>query len=283
MEEKSHRGTTPDRTRSHVRTASSYGSWVYSTNLAVNGTFVIPLNERWDNSSIRLQATDEDPPLSKIHAALWADPESNVLYRWGGERPFKERAEEEDRNLLQFTPDDEGGGTWSTVEPEDQDEFDDIYQALAGGSAVCGGYGIVVGGLVNECSDWRIDTSNPIRGMATYEFATKTWANRSIADISPEYGTAWFGQSVCATGFPTNALLVTLGGNEGATSYLSSRTQRKFEDIQFYDPVEDKWYTYTSPSTVVPPPRDFYCAVGARSKNSYEMCVALDTAKEPSS
>ncbi|KAI9159069.1 Kelch repeat-containing protein [Paramyrothecium foliicola] len=243
-----------------------------------NGTYSIPLNIPWDNSSIRFNHVNEDWPLSKNHAVLWVDFVSRVIYRWGGE-VGEGVATANDTALLRFTPDNRGGGAWSTTSPANPEVFDDIHQVAAPGSAVCGGFGIAAGGVGNPRADTRFTSTLPVPGMATYELETSNWSNKSITPMSPTYGNFFLGQAVCVTGFARNSLLITLGGNESPRHTIGQpggdRIMHAFGNITIYDPAADEWYWQQTSGTGedIPPPRDFFCAVGVQGPDSYEIFV----------
>ncbi|KFA62972.1 hypothetical protein S40285_09162, partial [Stachybotrys chlorohalonatus IBT 40285] len=135
-----------------------------------------------------------------------------------------------------LTPNGHGGGTWSTSLPANRETYEGIYRAVAGAGAVCGGYGIFIGGLGARSSDVTFET-------------------------------------VCVTGFPTEALLVSVGGNEGPQAAVQYRSMFNFGDITFYDVANNTWHVQPSPSPSTPPRRDFFCAVGVRSSDTYDIFI----------
>jgi hypothetical protein len=242
--------------------------------LAVTSTQTIRLDKSWSNETVEINIIQKrDPPIAKI-PVLWADEESNTLYRWGGRRPGDGKTTQKEATLWAFTPDGEGGGSWSSQPPSNPSTFEDIIVGSAGAYAVCGRTGIVAGGLAFDATDIRLDDNiTPLPGLLTYDFGTKAWANESTVPINSPDGTFIVSSGVCVPQLVSDPLFLILGGSDTSPVTIEESELRSFRNITFFNPTTSTWHWQEAKGDV-PSGRDQTCAVGAQGQNgTYEMYV----------
>lgn len=247
-----------------------------TASLTMNTTMSIPLTQSWTNESIEFTQTEHSDPGSVNSFALWADPDANRLYRWGGSMARNADMSEDDVRLWAFAAGDDGTGTWGTQAPFDQETFDELVGAMGGASTSCNGKGYYIGGLGRSSTDPSFESVSqdgiPVPGILSYNFERRQWRNDSTVTMNPAYGEIINANAHCATGFDNNdgSLVFLVGGARTAPDDASQTVPNSMTNISFFNPDNHRWYAQ---STTGDPPdaREHFCIAGARGSESYEM------------
>jgi hypothetical protein len=245
---------------------SKHNPYSPSAFATVNITESIPLSQSWTNASVTFKSIDKTAPDTKTEA-LWVDLDSQTLYAWGGEGPYGNTTGADNIKLWAFSSDNEGGGSWAAVIPDNPAVFDFLLRGTVGLAATCNGVGFLLGGVATPASDARVSGTVPLPGLLTYDMKSSTWAN--VSATSP-YATAQSGQAECLP-FGPNGLIMFLGGAYSSVADDNALAPVPFNNLTFYDPVTNEWFWQLTGGDV-PDGRSSFCSVGLTGPNgTFEM------------
>ncbi|KAF5679866.1 kelch repeat [Fusarium denticulatum] len=122
--------------------------------LSVSLTLSIPLDESWTNDIVTFTESERGPSPYLEQPALWVDEERTMLYSWGGQGSYKNISSAGDHHLYAFEADD-GKGSGSIHDPDDDTLFSSLYRTVRGAYASCHGVGYHLGGYGERRTDER--------------------------------------------------------------------------------------------------------------------------------
>ncbi|KAI7759045.1 hypothetical protein LZL87_010040 [Fusarium oxysporum] len=245
-----------------------------SRSTAVSLTLSIPLDESWTNDTVVFMESEKGPAPYLKQPALWIDEERSVIYSWGGQGSYKNTSAAGDHHLYAFEADD-GKGSWSTHDPEDDTLFSSLYRTVRGAYTTCHGVGYYLGGYGESRTDERFTDGSyverPLDGLLTYNFTTEKWTNESTKAL--DYAT-WSGRATCIPSIGASGLLVFMGGAKvKMPAFRNASEPVSFTNITIFDPSSKAWY-YQRTSGVSPDPRIDFCSMGVQGQNNtYEIFI----------
>lgn len=179
---------------------------------------------------------------------------------------------EENNFLWKFTPDNLGGGSWSTVTPANKADFDSLTLNTRGAATFCpeeelgfliGGFGTSSTDLRFQGVDWPTSVSTP--GMLRFDAKASIWSNESTTALSSPLGAFRTGEAICVSGMSPSSVVFALGGQSEGNNFNS------FTNITFYHTKSKAWLWQTATGDI-PLNRELFCAVGFKGRNgTYEM------------
>ncbi|KAF4502602.1 kelch repeat [Fusarium agapanthi] len=197
-----------------------------------------------------------------------------MIYSWGGQGSYKNTSSAGDHHLYAFEADD-GKGSWSIHDPDDDTLFSSLYRSVRGAYTTCHGVGYHLGGYGERRTDERFTdgtyVERPLDGLLTYNMATQKWTNESTKAL--EYAT-WSGRATCIPSIGSSGLLVFMGGAKvKMPAFRNVSEPVSFTNITLYDPSSKEWY-YQQTSGVSPDPRVDFCSVGVQGpNNTYDIYI----------
>lgn len=168
--------------------------------------------------------------------------------------------------LWAFTPDDLGSGSWAPSSPANPTIFNTLLRGTNGASTSCNRVGFYLGGKATSISDARVSSDVALPGLLTYDMSTSTWNNRTAP---APYNTFQDGKAVCLP-FGPNGLVMFLGGGYGLTSNADRFFPILFDNVTFYDEVENRWFWQMTTGSI-PDNRSQFCVVGVEGNGTFEM------------
>ncbi|KAF5684575.1 kelch repeat protein [Fusarium circinatum] len=239
-----------------------------SRSTAVSLTLSIPLDESWTNDTVAFTQSEKGPSPYLKQPALWVDEERSMIYSWGGQGSYKNTSAAGDHHLYAFEADD-GKGSWSIHDPDDDTLFSSLYRSVRGAYTTCHGVGYHLGGYGERRTDKRFTDGSyverPLDGLLTYNMTTQKWTNESTKAL--DYAT-WSGRATCIPSIGSSGLLIFMGGAKVKTpSFRNESEPVSFTNITIFDPSSKEWY-YQQISGVSPDPRVDFCSVGVQGRNN---------------
>ncbi|OLN87990.1 Kelch repeat-containing protein-like protein 1 [Colletotrichum chlorophyti] len=237
---------------------------------AVNSTLSIDMSASWSSSSVAIQQIPKTPkPMDE--QAIWTNEATNSFYIWGGHSPFG--AKLDDPALWKFEADGKGGGAWSKEVPANPTLFSELRRNEDGAFVTAKDTAFWFGG---SSSGWTSPNpyTQPVPGILSYNFTTKTWANETTNAFS-KFGTMIGGRAVYVPTFGPNGLITLLGGNTWnlMPDQKSPIGWMDFSNLTFFDPITRDWFWQNTTGNA-PTPRSSPCTVGVQGKNgTYEIFV----------
>ena len=203
---------------------------------------------------------------------LWKVEDEDELWIWGG-RTIREIDQDdiEKDEMWRFEADGEGGGRWSSKDPVESDELDDMYLPYRAAFASYKNTGFAFGGEAVEDSDPDVDDDDllPVTDMVTFDFESREFQSSPMPDNSSLIGAT----AEYIPGVGPNGLILLLGGyrHNASTSPRPPEDAISFGNLTFLDPESKEWYWQTTTGDA-PRPRMHHCSVGVKSEqDSYEM------------
>ncbi|SPO00310.1 uncharacterized protein DNG_03155 [Cephalotrichum gorgonifer] len=223
------------------------------------------MSRSWSSSTVSIRTIPKPAPKLVLES-IWPDAGGNSFYIWGG---HSNQGEENDllttESVWRFVADGEGGGSWGTEIPKNRDVYEKFHLSEGGAYTTAHNTGFNIGGMASGWTQkYRADTQ-PISGVASYNFTRGTWSNDSASDVSA-FGTLVGGTAEFVPGFGDNGVILVLGG----ASYpllagdQPPGAQRDFRNITLFDPITKVWYWQLTTGSA-PTPRQRFCSVGAES------------------
>ncbi|KAF5592367.1 kelch repeat [Fusarium pseudocircinatum] len=245
-----------------------------SRSTAVSLTLSIPLDESWTNDTVAFTESEKGPSPYLKQPALWVDEERLILYSWGGQGSYRNTSSAGDHHLYAFEADD-GKGSWSIHDPEDDTLFSSLYRTVRGAYASCHGVGYHLGGYGERRTDERFTDGSyverPLDGLLTYNMTTQKWTNESTKALN--YAT-WSGRATCIPSIGSSGLSIFMGGAKVKMPAFRNESEPvSFANITMFDPSSKMWY-YQQTSGVSPDPRVDFCSVGVQGpNNTYDIYI----------
>jgi hypothetical protein len=140
----------------------------------VNETLSISLGDSWTNTSAQFNVIPKPAPVLTL-AALWEDAAQNAFYMWGGARPGKNITR--DKNVWKLRGEGLGGGSWSTLDPANGENFSKIVRTYAASYTACHGTGFYLSGFMEDwiTNDDRYGKLEPGAQIPTPGLLTCKW------------------------------------------------------------------------------------------------------------
>ncbi|KAG4273344.1 kelch repeat protein [Fusarium proliferatum] len=245
-----------------------------SRSTAVSLTLSLPLDESWTNDTVVFTESEKGPSPYLKQPALWVDEERSAIYSWGGQGSYKNTSSAGDHHLYAFEADD-GKGSWSIHDPEDDTLFSSLYRTVRGAYTSCHGVGYHLGGYGERRTDERFTDGSyverPLDGLLTYNMTTQRWANESTKAL--DYAT-WSGRATCIPSIGSSGLLIFMGGAKvKMPAFRNASEPVSFANITIFDPSSKEWY-YQQTSGISPDPRVDFCSVGVQGpNNTYDIYI----------
>ncbi|PNP73543.1 hypothetical protein FNYG_13137 [Fusarium nygamai] len=245
-----------------------------SRSTAVSLTLSIPLDESWTNDTVAFTESEKGPSPYLKQPSLWVDEERSMIYSWGGQGSYKNTSSAGDHHLYAFEADD-GKGSWSIHDPEDDTLFSSLYRTVRGAYTTCHGVGYHLGGYGERRTDERFTDGSyverPLDGLLTYNMTNQKWTNESTKAL--DYAT-WSGRATCIPSIGSSGLLIFMGGAKVKTPAFRNISEPvSFSNITMFDPSSKEWY-YQQTSGVSPDPRVDFCSVGVQGpNNTYDIYI----------
>lgn len=212
--------------------------------------------------------------------SLWTSEDAGRLYSFGGETSWLPNGQNQTYplSIWSFSPDGQGGGSWSEAVGGNTTAWPDGITRPMGGLATSSPTaGYILGGYSTHRTDPLTSNQQPLKfkplsGLLSFNFSSGEVTSSSATEYSP-YGTAAWGGMHFAPAFGSAGVLVALGGNvtrgldlteDGDTSF------RPLDKVAVYDVQNQTWYLQTTTGDI-PDPRLRFCVVGAQGNSSYEM------------
>ncbi|KAF5574015.1 kelch repeat [Fusarium pseudoanthophilum] len=242
--------------------------------LSVSLTLSIPLDESWTNDTVAFTESGKGPSPYLKQPALWVDEERSMIYSWGGQGSYKNTSSAGDHHLYAFEAED-GKGSWSIHDPEDDTLFSSLYRTVRGAYTSCHGVGYHLGGYGERRTDERFTDGSyverPLDGLLTYNMSTQKWTNESTKAL--DYAT-WSGRATCIPSIGSTGLLIFMGGAKVKTPAFRNESEPvSFINITMFDPSSKEWY-YQQTSGTSPDPRVDFCSVGVQGpNNTYDIYI----------
>lgn len=230
-------------------------------SLTDNNTYSIDLTSSWTNQTVAFKTIEKTAPVLN-YVKLWKEKSSNSFYAYGGELSgigFAGVTRTIPPNgLWQFTPNGNGGGSWTEAGISSNSIFPSLTRQAAALGAAGNDVGIMMGGY---------NKFVPIPGIVSYNMTTGVWANNSATGFST-YGTAQYGQMKYVPNFADQGLFVVFGGetSDQVEWFDNGSNLLSFGTIYIYDPSSNTWHNQTASGTI-PESRDRFCSVGVRGDN----------------
>ncbi|KAF5648931.1 kelch repeat [Fusarium sp. NRRL 52700] len=208
-----------------------------SRSTAVSLTLSIPLDESWTNDTVTFTESEKGPSPYLKQPALWVDEKRSMIYSWGGQGSYKNASSAGDHHLYAFDADD-GKGSWSIHDPDDDTLFSSLYRTVRGAYATCHDVGYHLGGYGERRTDERFTDGSyverPLDGLLTYNMTTQKWANESTKAL--DYAT-WSGRATCIPSIGSSGLLIFMGGAKVKTPAFRNESEPlSFTNITIFDP-----------------------------------------------
>ncbi|KAF5650670.1 kelch repeat [Fusarium sp. NRRL 25303] len=245
-----------------------------SRSTAVSLTLSLPLDESWTNDTVAFTESEKGPSPYLKQPALWVDEERSAIYSWGGQGSYKNTSSAGDHHLYAFEADD-GKGSWSIHDPEDDTLFTSLYRTVRGAYTTCHGVGYHLGGYGERRTDERFTDGSyverPLDGLLTYNMTTQKWTNESTKAL--DYAT-WSGRATCIPSIGSSGLLVFMGGAKvKMPAFRNASEPVSFTNITIFNPSSKEWY-YQRTSGISPDPRVDFCSVGVQGpNNTYDIYI----------
>jgi hypothetical protein len=178
-----------------------------------------------------------------------------------------------DNELWKFTPDGNGGGTWSTEAPANSELFDRLHQSEFGAFTNTNDTGFYIGGVASGWTEHYRASTQVVPGMVAFNMKTKTWHN-GTSSFSP-FETITSASAHYVPNFGPNGLVMVLGGISipvvGEPNWETAPPYN-FQDLTFFDPQTKKKYTQKTTGSIPLSPRVQSCVAGFQnSEGGYEM------------
>jgi len=181
-------------------------------------------------------------------AKLWANPDAQGFYSYGGKVSPISKAPVPPRALWNFTVDGEGGGKWENQEGGAGDIFGALLRTSDGASDVLGGSAYYLGGIASRTSDPseakignnQIATS----GLITFNMNASVWEYETASGYAG-IGKTSDSAMVHIPRFGSDGLLIVMGGTSiGAEPSITdgiNAPYMSFANISIYDPSVKTW------------------------------------------
>ena len=239
--------------------------------VTVNQTLALRLDTSWDVADVDIIETDTHPNFHQVTAHALVTGRSggrDRLWSWGG------TSDQLTAKLYVFTPDGDGGGSWSSESVPDS-----ITRGQFGASTTCQDRMVYFGGRLRASTDdsvRNIDGSSSIAlpGVLQYNFEDATWENKTSEGWTEKWATYQRGELVCADVKDRDPVVVAIGGAAipSTNAYDDTGELLDMSKILFWDMKGEKWHSQKTGGQRKPQSRQGFCAVGAASKNgTYEM------------
>ena len=249
--------------------------------IPVNDTFAINLSEDWTNSTLKLthtQRTSKVPPGWNFES-LWWDKKRNVIYQFGGEKPYiyqRASAPNPEESIWGLTPDGNGSGSWAEYVGSTANATwpQGILRPSHGFSGSNDTSGYFFGGVAGSHTDAQYTGPTiSVPGLLTFDYDSYVFNNMSTVpdseytvamEVSGSLDDAPFlnGQMLSVSNFGTEGLLVALPnpGEGGA-----------FNNITIFDIASQQWLWQSAVGNGnddIPSVRNDFCAVWVQGNNS---------------
>lgn len=208
--------------------------------------------------------------------ALWSDG-GDTLYIWGGHASYAnpEGTTPDAPASWKLTTDGQGGGKWSKELPNNPTLFNaGLIRSEDGAVVSTPSAAFWIGGLATPGTH-DIAVRQPIPGMVSFNFTTKSWKNETAPAFAPPYGTVYKGSAQYIPKFGPNGLVMVLGGTNWALDPAETQPSAwmDFQNLTFFDPVTKDWH-WQGTTGDAPTSREDFCVVGAEGKDgTYEIFV----------
>jgi len=238
----------------------------------VNSTLSIDLSKSWSASDVKINTIRKAAPTTDGQA-IWTDRTTKAFYIWGGHAPFGQGTKALSKKTeWRFAVDGNGGGTWSEETPSNPVLLESLTLSEDGAFTTAGNKGLWIGGTASPWTEFGFPGNQAIPGVVSFNMKTKTWHNTSADGLST-FGTLRWGQAKFVPNFGPNGLVMVLGGQTYtlAKGDQSLAGMQDLDNIPFFDPVSNAWYSQRTTGTT-PEPRSSFCSVGIKGQNgTFEM------------
>lgn len=236
----------------------------------MNSTLSIDISKSWTTSDVSFR-TIQRPWYSKANQAIWTDQEAGHFYVWGGK--WIRGRNMTDNELWKFTPDGNGGGSWSTEAPANSELFDGLHQSEFGSFTNTNDTGFYIGGLASGWTEYHRARNQVLPGMVAFNMKTKTWHNGTTS-FSP-FDTLIAGSAHYVPNFGPNGLVMVLGGISSSLvgdPNWATAPPFDFQNLTFFDPQTKRKYSQMATGDIPLFPRVSSCVAGFQnSEGGYEM------------
>ncbi|KAH8887945.1 hypothetical protein GQ53DRAFT_264931 [Thozetella sp. PMI_491] len=236
-----------------------------------NVTFSIPLRSAWTNLSVQLGTVTKAGAPKLLDESLWIDDKKQSLYAWSDLSQATDGIYNDTR-LWRLTADGAGGGFWQPQDSVDAQDMLSLQRTAGAGSTTCYNTGFHLGGSAAD-PDKPMDSPLLVPGLTTYNITSNKWANISATAFTPR-GTFFNGEAVCLPTFGPSGLVIFLGGLtsfgdnwQSTGDSLSHSAGNGFDNLTFYDPFAERWYSQIATGSR-PTPRSLFCAAGVQGPNN---------------
>lgn len=240
----------------------------------VNSTLSIDMSKSWTAADVAIRTIDR-PWWSKANQDLWTDHEAGVFYVFGGKWIWGYNMT--DNKLWKFTPDAQGGGTWSVEPPANPDLLRVLHPGEFGVAVNTADRGFIIGGIASGWTEYNRRVSNVLGGMVAYDFKTKVWQNGTDA-FSP-FSTLAGAQAQYLPTYGPNGLVMVFGGVSHPLAPAADWTTappHDFSNLTFFDPVTKRQYWQVATGEPPTYPRTAFCATSFQNRDGgYEMYDSL--------
>ena len=253
-----------------------------NTTMTVNDTFAINLSEDWTNSTLRLPSTQRasEVPPGVNFGNLWWDKNRNVIYQFGGEKPYlyqRSSAPNPEESIWGLTPNGNGSGSWAQYVGSTANATwpQGLLRPSHGFSGSNGTSGYFFGGVAGTHTDAQFTGHTiSVPGLLTFDYSSFVFNNKTnvpgseytvARDVSGSLDAPSFqnGQMLFTASFGAGGLLIALpnpGKGGGA-----------FNNITIFDISSQQWLWQLatgSGNDDIPTLRNDFCAVWAQGNSS---------------
>ncbi|CAG9990955.1 unnamed protein product, partial [Clonostachys byssicola] len=241
---------------------------------AVKNTTLIPLNSKWTPSTVHnlyryVEYPDEIQPSRDF--ILWTNPDKNKMYRWAGTPARGYSIQDRIYNSMGVLVDaGKEGMQWKTTPANEQQHP----PGVDGAPTSCDGLGLYFSGYTTKTTI-NDKTKNGIifEGMLTYNMTDSTWGRSQNTTLDLDSRRNEMGEAICIEGLLDSPLALMLGGSWKNETDIAQ--WNNFTHVTLYDPHSQTWYDQQT-TGAEPVPRDYFCAVGAKSQSgTYEICARI--------
>jgi hypothetical protein len=176
------------------------------------------------------------------------------------------------KGLWKFSLDDIGGGTWSQLLPNSDNDsgVQLVVRPFQAAVAANTDTAYILGGVetaYNDPSTVGLKGEVALSGLVQYNMTDQTFSNVSASGFS-SYGTFQNGNLHWISAVGPNGIFIAMGGGIAPNGkYIPGSDLQSFETVSILDPVTGTWY-HQQTSGIPPAPRLDFCVTSATASDS---------------
>ncbi|KAK1750183.1 hypothetical protein QBC47DRAFT_426430 [Echria macrotheca] len=240
-------------------------------SVTVNSTLSIDMSKSWTAGTVTIRTIPKTGPR-KTNVQVWADPDTNSFYSWGGK--WIGGVNMTKTELWKFTADGSGGGAWSVQDPANPNVFGGLIPGEFSAYTTAKGSGFLIGGIASGWTEIYRAKTQTIPGMLTFNIKSKVWENGTFSAGFSPFDTLSGASAQYVPTFGPNGLILVFGGwspRVDAEPDIKVSPVFDLQNITFFDPETKKKYSQVTTGDVPPSPRGRFCTVGFEREGGYDI------------